>query len=538
MSAQQEELEMAHYSRSRHALMLAAALFSAAPALADLKAGIDALGVKDYARARAEFEAEPNNGEAIYQLSRMATTGLGEPRNDTRVANLLRRASELGHPAATVDYAYALGNGRGVPKDAAEAVRILEAAGATITLGRVLRYGFWGVAKDEVRAASLFQKAMESGDVAGTTLYAQALLEGAGVAKDEARAAQLLRQAADGGYEAAQLELARVLLRGLGVPKDEPAAVALYLKVAASGNPAAQYGLALAYANGAGVARDAAAAARWVDAAARQGHASSQFLLADWFQRGQGVPRIKSEAYFWFSLASKSTDAAFAQRASERRALMANDMQASEIARLMNKVEAFVPQPGLRPRREALPALAHGDQVKVGSATLRIPAPTGYVNGWELREWMQQAYPNDPNLRPMLLVLAQQEDTERVKLGLTGSYRFIEITSELSDQSVAATPALFGDIKKRLRNSLQAGVAAGRQRVEVVVDDEGAYAFVRSVVSQADSIEAVALVLVKQRLLAIAFLGFRPEQQDELKELARKMAADLLSSNQVGLFSQ
>lgn len=297
-------------------------------------------------------------------------------------------------------------------------------------------------------------------------------------------------------------------------------------------------GLALAYSNGSGVAPDAAAAARWVDASARQGYARSQLLLADCFQRGQGVPRSKSEAYFWYSLAAKSTDAALAQRAGERRALMAKDMQGGEIARLMKKVEAFVPQPGLRPRQEALPALARGDQVKVGSATLRIPAPPGYANGWEMLEWLQQAYPNDPDMRPMLMVLTQQEDTERLKLGLARSHRVIEIASELSDDSVAATPALFGDIKKRLRDSLQASVAAGRYRLEVVIDDERAYAFVRSGVSQADRIDAVALVLAKQRLLAFTFRGFRPEHLDELKELARKTAADVLSSNQVGLFSQ
>jgi Sel1 repeat len=403
----------------------------------------------------------------------------------------------------------------------------------------VFRSGWWGVAKDEVRAASLFQQAMESGDVVGTTLYAQALLDGVGVAKDEARGAQLLRQSADRNYEVAQLELARLLLRGLGVPKDETAAVALYRKVAASGNPAAQYGLALAYSNGSGVARDAAAAARWVDASARQGYASSQLLLADWFQRGQGVPRSKSEAYVWYSLAAKSADAALAQRAAERRALMAKDMQDTEIARLVKRVEAFVLQPGLRPRQEALPALARGDEVKVGSATFRIPAPAGYANGWEVVEWLQQAYPNGPDLRPMLMVFTQQEDNERVKQGLPGPYRAIEITSQLSDDSVAATPALFGDIKKRYRDSLQAGVAAGRYRLEVVIDnDERLFAFVRSGISQADRIDAMALLMVKQRLLALTFRGFHPEHLGELKELVRKTTADVLSSNQVGVFSQ
>jgi hypothetical protein len=48
----------------------------------------------------------------------------------------------------------------------------------------------------------------------------------------------------------------------------------------------------------------------------------------------------------------------------------------------------------------------------------------------------------------------------------------------------------------------------------------------------------VALLLAKQRLLSLTFRGYRPEHLEELKELSRKTAADVLSSNQVGVFSQ
>ena len=68
---------------------------SAQVAWADYAAGMDALAVKDHARARLEFEREPMNAQAVYQLARMAQLGLGEPRNLARRANLLQRSAEL-----------------------------------------------------------------------------------------------------------------------------------------------------------------------------------------------------------------------------------------------------------------------------------------------------------------------------------------------------------------------------------------------------------------------------------------------------------
>lgn len=533
--------------RSRNllaALSAAVAMGSAAPALADYKAGMEALAVRDYARARAEFEVEPNNGAAVYQLSRMATLGLGETPNESRAATLLRRASDLGHGAAKIDYAFALGNGRGVAKDGAAAIRVLEEAAsgnvaALVTLGRALRFGWWGVQKDEARAVSLFQQGMDRGDLGAMALYAQALLSGTGIAKDETRGVELLKQSAERGYTAAQVDLARMMIRGDGVPKDQPAAVALYLKAADSGSAAAQYGLALAYANGWGVPRDAAAGARWADASARQGYAWSQILLGEYFQAGSGVPRVRSEAFFWYSLAAKSSDASAAERANERRAFLAKDMAQPEIAGALKKADAFVPLPGFRPRQQPLPLPAHGDQVTIGSVTISIPAPQGYGNNWRVVEWMQQAHPNEPSLHPVLMQLTQQEDIERAKLGLGGAYRSIEIGRHVPDDSVAVTAGLFGDIKKRLRGEIEANAAAGRFRVEkTVVDDDSAYAVVRSGTSQADRIDALGLVLVKQRLLVLNFTGFRPEHLAELKDLVKTTMADVLSSNRSGLFSQ
>jgi uncharacterized protein len=512
------------------------------PARADYKAGLDALAVRNYAKARAEFEGEPANAAAIYQLSLMASSGLGEPRNEARATSLLERASSAGHALATVDLAYALGNGKGVAKDPARAVALLEQLAAKnndealVTLGSVLRYGWWGISADEKRAAGLFKQAADAGNLAGKTHYALALILGVGVQKDQGRGAELLRDAADRGYTAAQVELARLLQYGeAGLSKDPAAAFELNRKAADRGNRAGQYGVALAYWNGWGVPKEPETAVRWADAAARQGDPWAQIFLADAFQAGIGVPRVRSEAFYWLTIASKSATRA-AERASERRATLAKDMPQSDLDAIVRRAAAFQAQPGFRPRATPLPDLARGDSISVGSSKIEIPMPTGYVNGWQPVEWVQKVRPNDPDLRPLLMVLSRQEDVERVKLGLPGSYRSIEVAQFGTDSNMSVTPALFADMKKQLREMVDKSIASGNYRLEQVLhDDEQTYSFVRSGISRADRVDGLALVLIKQRVLWLSYTGFTPEQLAELKQVLKSSVENILARNR-GLF--
>lgn len=526
---------------TRPRIALLALALAAAPAFADYKAGMDALAVRDYAKARMEFEREPDNGQAVFQLARMAQLGLGEPRNEPRAANLYQRGSNLGHPGAKAEYAFALGNGRGVAKDGTRALQLLEelAAGGTpaalVDLGRALRFGWWGAAKDEARATELFRRAMEGGNDSGSYYYAQALMSGTGVAKNEARGAELLKQASDRGHLASQLEYARRLTFGIGIPKDEAAGLALYRKAAETAAPVAQYSIAMAYFNGRGVPRDEAAAARWADAAARQGHGFAQLHMGDAFANGLGVPRMRNEAYYWYTVAAKAGDAA-GERANERRATLARDMTPEVIERQVRRADGFQPVAGFRPRAEPLPVPATGDQFSLGAVKLSIPAPRGYINGWQFAEMMQKTYPNDPDMRPLLMVLNHQEDTERVKLGVPTSLRSIEIARHLPDDALVVSPALFADLKRQLRDRLQQNVSLGKFRIEsTVLDDDRGFAFVRS--SSADGrIDGVSLLMLKERVISLTFVGFRAEQLRELKELVKSSADDILASNRSGLF--
>jgi TPR repeat protein len=521
---------------SKNAVMAALALTLSAPSWADYAAGMDALAVKDYARARREFETETANAQAAYQLARMAQLGLGEPRNPARRAGLLQRSAELGFARAKFEYALALGNGTGVTAEPARALKMLEELDAanqldaTVYLGRLYRYGWWGVAKDDVRGTALMRKASEAGSVYASVLYASALIQGAGVAADAPRGTAMLKELSERGNVDAQLEYARFLTFGLsGVPKDEAAGTALYRKVADLGDATAQYGVCLAFLNGRGVPRDEAAAARWCDAAARQGDEWSQLRLGDMYRAGQGVPKLRGSAYYWYTLAARSPGTA-GEQARDRRATLAREMTGADIENQVKRAALFEQQPGFKPRLEALPMLARGDRVTLGPTSIVIPTPSGYMNNADFVEYLQKASPNDPDLYPRLMVLSHQEDMNRVKLGMPGLLRSVEISRHLADD-VVVTQALFADIRKQMRANVQATQAAGRVKVDMVRDDDTVFAFTRASQTGDNRANATALVLVGERVLAMTFSGFDADHLPELRDLVGGSTKETLARN-------
>jgi TPR repeat protein len=508
---------------SKNAVMAALALTLSAPSWADYAAGMDALAVKDYARARREFETETANAQAAYQLARMAQLGLGEPRNPARRAGLLQRSAELGFARAKFEYALALGNGTGVTAEPARALKMLEELDAanqldaTVYLGRLYRYGWWGVAKDDVRGTALMRKASEAGSVYASVLYASALIQGAGVAADAPRGTAMLKELSERGNVEAQLEYARFLTFGLsGVPKDEAAGTALYRKVADLGDATAQYGVCLAFLNG-------------CDAAARQGDEWSQLRLGDMYRAGQGVPKLRGSAYYWYTLAARSPGTA-GEQARDRRATLAREMTGADIENQVKRAALFEQQPGFKPRLEALPMLARGDRVTLGPTSIVIPTPSGYMNNADFVEYLQKASPNDPDLYPRLMVLSHQEDMNRVKLGMPGLLRSVEISRHLADD-VVVTQALFADIRKQMRANVQATQAAGRVKVDMVRDDDTVFAFTRASQTGDNRANATALVLVGERVLAMTFSGFDADHLPELRDLVGGSTKETLARN-------
>ncbi len=100
-----------------------------------------------------------------------------------------------------------------------------------------------GVPKDLGKAAELFQKAADQGDLKAQYNLGVCYASGEGVPKDLGKAAELFQKAADQGYPKAQYELGMSYRNGEGVPKDLGKAAELFKKAADQGDVQAQYEL-------------------------------------------------------------------------------------------------------------------------------------------------------------------------------------------------------------------------------------------------------------------------------------------------------
>jgi TPR repeat protein len=117
-------------SMRRAVLAVVLFLAIAAPALADVNEGYDALDRGDYATALRIFEdlAATNDAEAIYALGWMHADGVGVPQDERAAAALFARGANLGLAAAQNALGYAYDFGLGLPADHATAMRWYERA--------------------------------------------------------------------------------------------------------------------------------------------------------------------------------------------------------------------------------------------------------------------------------------------------------------------------------------------------------------------------------------------------------------------------
>ena len=93
-----------------------------------------------------------------------------------------------------------------------------------------------GVPKDMAEAMHLMGLASVAGNIDAMVEYAIAQFNGTGVAKNEAAAARLLLIAARRGSPIAQDRLARVLMAGRGVPADPAEAIKWHIIAKAGGD--------------------------------------------------------------------------------------------------------------------------------------------------------------------------------------------------------------------------------------------------------------------------------------------------------------
>jgi uncharacterized protein len=134
-----------------------------------------------------------------------------------------------------------------------------------------------GVARDEVQAKKLFERAAEAGNPRGISNLA-ALGGGAGAPSDPARARELLSKAAETNAEA-QYQLGMMLAEGNGGTKDDAAARALFEKAAAQNHPGALERMGAFAQEGRGGPKDSDAAKSYYQRAAALGDEDAKKAL-------------------------------------------------------------------------------------------------------------------------------------------------------------------------------------------------------------------------------------------------------------------
>ncbi len=146
------------------------------------------------------------------------------------------------------------------------------------------------------RAASLLQRACDSGDWRGCVDLADMAAGGAGIDRDEPRAAALYRRACDGGVGAACDKGGAMYLDGRGVTRDVATAASMLERACEDGSRDGCNRLGVIYTRGIAVSRDEARAATLYDKACAQSLGIACVNLGIAYQNGRGVPKDLTRA--------------------------------------------------------------------------------------------------------------------------------------------------------------------------------------------------------------------------------------------------
>lgn len=216
--------------------------------------------------------AEQGSAKAQYLLGQMYTEGRGAPKDDAEAVKWLQKAAEQGLAQAQND------------------------------LGVKYEWGI-GVSRDYAIALKWYRSAADQGIAFAQHNLGKMAYDGKGVSRDFIEAEKWYRQAADQGLDKAQVNLGHLYEQGLGVEQDYAEAKKWFLKAAAGGNLNAQYNLGDLYYSGKGADPDRQTAANWFLKASEWGHAMAQFRLAHLFFIGHGVSQSLVQSHMWASLA-------------------------------------------------------------------------------------------------------------------------------------------------------------------------------------------------------------------------------------------
>lgn len=272
------------------------------------------IGVKqDFAEAKKWYRKsmERGSGEALYRLASLSDKTADYPE----ALKLYRRGVQHDDYRAMVDLGDMFEQGRGVKRDAAQAVQLYEQAGdrsrwAQFKLGIMYSQG-QGVPKNEAKALQWWQKSADGGNGKAQNNLGVMVDRGIGVERDYKKALDWYLLAQSRGVPQAKANLEDFFEEGRGAPTAPSSAAAWYRTGAEGGVASAQYRLGTFYAKGRGVARDELEAAKWLSAAAEQGYAKAvpeladvYFVLGQRYEKGEGIAQNQQAAQQFYAQAA------------------------------------------------------------------------------------------------------------------------------------------------------------------------------------------------------------------------------------------
>jgi hypothetical protein len=227
--------------------------------------------------------ARKRDAAAEYALGMRAYEGRGVPRDAGQAFRLVERAAKRGHLEAQNALGFFLQHGVGTAADPVRAREWYETAAARdharaqVNLGWMHEHGL-GTERAGAIALEWYRKAAAQGLAEGE-FNAANLLE-TGAPADLAAAAAAYERAAKKEFVPAHYRLGRLLERGLVPAAEYGGALARYRSAARAGLPEAQFAAARLLLDGGGTA-NAREALEWLQKAAQQEYAPARALLAD-----------------------------------------------------------------------------------------------------------------------------------------------------------------------------------------------------------------------------------------------------------------
>ncbi|EGB07814.1 hypothetical protein AURANDRAFT_27542, partial [Aureococcus anophagefferens] len=239
-------------------------------------------GVKlDKKKAERLYRAAADRGDAAAQ-NRLGALLHSEEKFEEAVRYYALAANQ-GYAAGELNLGSCYGNGQGTEVDLGKARYWYARAAAkghetAITfLGSAYRLGRFGLVKSDKKAAKIYRRAVELGDVDAMAHLGDLYRTGSGVKLDKKKAERLYRMAADRGVAIAQYNLAR----GLDAEKKFAEAFRYFALAANQGFTDAENSLGCYYMDGDGTEVDLGLARYWFERAAAKGSERATRNLAD-----------------------------------------------------------------------------------------------------------------------------------------------------------------------------------------------------------------------------------------------------------------